>query len=104
MGSWNPSRDREPDKKDEQAFKQFLITKYERRNWYKSPTEVAKEEPAPSGVKAEPKIEPPPSSKVSRVAELWCVVASRVAQGFIDSELISRFLRDPTQQFLSLCL
>lgn len=68
MGTWNPTRDREPDKKDEQAFKQFLITKYERRNWYKSPAEVAREEPAPvQADKAEHKIGPPPSSKVSRV-------------------------------------
>ena len=65
MGSWNPSRDREPDKKDEQAFKEFLISKYEKRNWYKSPSEVAKESATPAQeTRTETKIGPPPS-KVS---------------------------------------
>ena len=69
MGTWNPTRDREPDKKDEQAFKQFLISKYERKNWYKSPAEVVKETPPVEPVKAEPKIEPPPS----KVGEVLCM-------------------------------
>ena len=67
MGTWNPSRDREPDKKEEQAFKQFLISKYERKQWYKSPAEVKMEESAAAQQenKVEAKIQPPPSSKVS---------------------------------------
>ena len=67
MGMWNSARDREPDKKEEQAFKQFLISKYERKQWYKSLAEVKMEESAAAGQasKAEAKLQPPPSSKVS---------------------------------------
>ena len=64
LGTWNPSKDREVDKKNEQAFKQFLLTKYERKQWYKSPQEVVREDASKQEVKAEPKIQPPPS-KVS---------------------------------------
>ena len=68
MGTWNPSRDREPDKKEEQLFKQFLITKYERKQWYKSPAEVKREEATPEKeVKVEAKIQPPPASKVRKI-------------------------------------
>jgi hypothetical protein len=71
LGGWNPTRDREPDKKEEQAFKEFLITKYERRNWYKSPSEVAKEEAAPvQEVKTDAKLGPPPS----KVRYIWAVI------------------------------
>lgn len=69
MGTWNPSRDREPDKKEEQAFKQFLISKYERKQWYKSLAEVKMEESAAATAgqenKPEPKLQPPPSTRVS---------------------------------------
>ena len=68
MGHWNPSRDREPDKKEEQLFKQFLISKYERRQWYKSPEDVKRESATPvetQAPKPETRILPPPSSKVS---------------------------------------
>lgn len=67
LGNWNPAKDRETDKKEEQLFKEFLITKYERRQWYKSPAEVKREEAATKTevVKAEPKLQPPPSTKVS---------------------------------------
>ena len=63
MGGWNPTKDREPDKKEEQAFKQFLISKYERKTWYKSPELVLKEEQTATvqAPKAEPKLTPPPS-------------------------------------------
>lgn len=65
MGNWNHSRDREPDKKEEHAFKEFLISKYERKQWYKSPADVKKEEETvPAPAKPEPKIQPPPSTKV----------------------------------------
>ena len=43
MGNWDSRRDREPDKKDEQAFKEYLRDKYERKKWYKDPNEVKKE-------------------------------------------------------------
>ena len=67
MGMWNPAKDREPDKREEQTFKQFLISKYERKQWYKSPAEVRMEESASAGQenKVEAKLQPPPSSKVS---------------------------------------
>ncbi len=69
LGNWNPSKDREPDKKDEQAFKEFLCTKYERRQWYKSLAEVRREEESnkapPPSAKSEVKIQPPPGSRVS---------------------------------------
>ena len=74
MGNWNPTRDREPDKKEEQLFKQFLISKYERKQWYKSPAEVKKEEPAAPEAKVEAKIQPPPSSKVRKL-ELFSILA-----------------------------
>jgi len=69
LGNWNPSRDREPDKKEEQAFKEFLVTKYERRQYYKSPSEVRREQEAnkPAATAkppAEVKILPPPGSRV----------------------------------------
>lgn len=64
MGSWNSSKDREVDRKNEQAFKQFLLSKYERKQWYKPP-EVVREDTskqeAKQEAKAEPKIQPPPS-------------------------------------------
>lgn len=72
LGGWNPTRDREPSKKDEQAFKQFLITKYERKNWYRSPSEVAKETPSPTPeTKADHKIEPPPSKVRGKGSTGW---------------------------------
>lgn len=68
LGKWNPKRDREPDKKDEVAFKEFLIAKYERKSWYCSPAEVKKEEKELP--KPEPKLQPPPpSNKVCRCAQ-----------------------------------
>lgn len=68
LGKWNPKRDREPDKKDEVAFKEFLIAKYERKNWYCSPAEVKKEEKELP--KPEPKLQPPPpSNKVCRCVQ-----------------------------------
>ena len=60
LGKWNPKRDRDPDKRDEVAFKEFLITKYERKNWYCTPAEIKKEEKELP--KPEPKLQPPPSS------------------------------------------
>ena len=44
MGKWDPKKDREPDKKNEVAFKEYLIAKYERRSWYKSAADIKKEE------------------------------------------------------------
>lgn len=66
LGKWNPKRDREPDKSDENAFKQYLISKYERRSWYRSPSEPTKEDTGKTETKPEPKILPPPSSKVRK--------------------------------------
>ena len=47
MGTWS-RRDREPDKKDERAFKAFLQDKYERKRWYRDPSEVRREKEAGS--------------------------------------------------------
>ena len=69
MGRWNPRRDRDPDKKDEVAFKEFLISKYERKHWYVSPAELKKE--TKESPKPEPKLQPPPSSKVCSGMTLW---------------------------------
>jgi len=63
LGKWNSKRDREPDKADESAFKNFLIAKYERKSWYVDPKEALKEE-TNTEPKPEPKLNPPPSSKV----------------------------------------
>ena len=68
MGKWNPRHDKDPSKKDEVGFKEFLISKYERKQWYRSPSEVKKEREngsnsAPPPV-TEAKLLPPPSSKV----------------------------------------
>ena len=66
LGKWNSAKDREPNRKEEDLFKEFLCTKYERRQWYKSPTQVRKDEASKSEVvKTETKLLPPPSSKVS---------------------------------------
>jgi Arf-GAP domain and FG repeat-containing protein 1 len=67
MGRWNPRQDKEASKKDEVAFKEFLISKYERKMWYKA--EVKRESEAKnesSTPTAEAKILPPPSTKVCR--------------------------------------
>ena len=70
MGRWNPRQDKEPIKKDEVAFKEFLISKYERRMWYRSPVEVKKERDGKNSESttptAEAKLLPPPSAKVSQ--------------------------------------
>ena len=80
MGNWNPSKDREPDKKEEHAFRQFLISKYERRQWYKTPAEVKKENESSSvqQTKVEPKLQPPPPN--SKVLNVHHVIG---AQGFV---------------------
>lgn len=69
MGNWNPVKNREPDKKDEHAFKEFLVQKYERKQWYKSLSEVKREEESASSAQVEKpeqtKIQPPPSSRVT---------------------------------------
>ncbi len=62
MGNWNPAKDREPDKKQEMAFKQFLMSKYERKQWYKSPAEVKAATAATVQTKVEQKLKPPPST------------------------------------------
>ena len=68
MGRWNPRQDKEPSKKDELAFKEFLISKYERRQWYHSPAEVKKERETNDNTASSPAVEakllPPPSTKV----------------------------------------
>lgn len=73
LGKWNSKRDREPDKSDENAFKNFLISKYERRTWYVDPKEAVKKEEKTTP-KPEPKLLPPPTSKVG-VASLcsWSI-------------------------------
>ena len=75
MGRWNPRQDKEPSKKEEVAFKEFLIAKYERKQWYRSPSEVRREnEKESSTPKTEPKLLPPPTtaSKVIKCFQL-CV-------------------------------
>ena len=69
LAKWNPKVDREPEKRTELAFKEFLINKYERRQWYVSPSEAKKEEKTEP--KPGPKLQPPP--KVGKVHEARCV-------------------------------
>ena len=65
-GKWDPKKDREPDKKNEVAFKEYLISKYERRSWYRSPAEVKKEEQQAAPTADQAKLPPPTTSvKVS---------------------------------------
>ena len=66
MGRWNQRHDKEPSKKDEVAFKEFLISKYERKQWYRDPVDVKRERDSDAGTTpaAEPKLLPPPSTKV----------------------------------------
>ena len=67
MGKWNPRQDKEPTKKDEVGFKEFLISKYERRMWYRSPGEVKREKDGHNSdtpASPSPKLLPPPSTKV----------------------------------------
>ena len=66
MNTWNPKNSREPDKKDDVAFKDFLITKYQKKQWYKSPAEIKRESEANGPPKPDPVLQPPPPSvKVS---------------------------------------
>lgn len=68
MGRWNPRHDKEPSKKEEVAFKEFLIAKYERKQWYRDPAEVKKEKEKETSAPApEPKLLPPPSVKVKAI-------------------------------------
>ena len=71
MAKWDPKKDREPDKKNEVAFKEYLIAKYERKSWYKSPSEVKREEQQQASTPMEqPKIPPPTTSvKVCQMFE-----------------------------------
>ena len=64
MAKWDSKKDREPDKKNEVAFKEYLIAKYERKSWYKSPSEVKREEQQQqaSTPTEQPKIPPPTTS------------------------------------------
>ena len=65
MGRWNTRQDKEPSKKDEVAYKEFLIAKYERKQWYRNHADVRKEREPDNGAPApEPKLLPPPSTKV----------------------------------------
>ena len=70
MGRWNPRQDKEPSKKDEVGFKEFLISKYERKMWYRSLAEVKREREGQNNQSSTPtteaKILPPPSTKVCR--------------------------------------
>ena len=73
MGRWNPRQDKEPSKKDEVAYKEFLIAKYERKQWYRSAAEVKREREKESGSgtpPVEPKLLPPPSTKVTSCVAL----------------------------------
>ena len=65
-GKWDSKKDREPDKKNEVAFKEYLISKYERKTWYRSPAEVKKEEQEATPTADQAKLPPPTTSvKVS---------------------------------------
>lgn len=81
MGRWNPRHDKEPSKKEEVAFKEFLMAKYERRQWYRDPGEVKKEKEKESNAPApEPKLLPPPSVKVMVLMTLYNVHVHVLAQ------------------------
>ena len=62
MGKWDPKKDREPDKKNEVAFKEYLMSKYQRKTWYKSPAEVKKDEQQVTPATGQVKIQPPTTS------------------------------------------
>lgn len=62
MGKWDPKKDREPDKKNEVAFKEYLIAKYERRSWYKSAADIKKEEQQASPTTDQTKLPTPTTS------------------------------------------
>ena len=67
MGKWNPRKDREPDKKNEVAFKEYLIAKYERKAWYRSPADIKKEEQQATPTTEQTKVLPPPTSSSVKV-------------------------------------
>lgn len=63
MAKWDTKKDREPDKKNEVAFKEYLISKYERKTWFKSLSEVKREEQEQVKTPTEqPKLAPPTTS------------------------------------------
>ena len=62
MGKWDPKKDREPDKKNEVAFKEYLMAKYQRKTWYKSPSEVKKEEQQVAPATGQVKVQTPTTS------------------------------------------
>lgn len=63
LGRWDPSKDKEINSKDERIFKEYLRDKYERKKWYRDPSEVRKaKSPDPPPASTTPKttiISPP---------------------------------------------
>ena len=64
MGKWDTKKDREPDKKNEVAFKEYLIAKYERKSWYRSPAEIKREAEQQVTPTADQAKLPPPTTSV----------------------------------------
>ena len=75
MGRWDPKRDREPTKKDEQAFKEFLRDKYDRKKWYRDPSEVKKDiaSKSPDATPTSPptSLPTPPTQVINQQTQKW---------------------------------
>ena len=90
MGRWNPRHDKDPSKKDEVAFKEFLISKYERKQWYRSPADIKREREKENNTPpaTETKLLPPPSSKVHCTVLVYIYVKQKQSHTYIHTHNI----------------
>ena len=65
LGRWDPKQDREPDKKNPVTFKEYLVAKYERKQWYTEPGEHKEEPKAVATPPTQSKLPGPPKVKNS---------------------------------------
>lgn len=71
LGRWDPKQDREPDKKNPVVFKEYLIAKYERKQWYTEPGEHREEPTAVSTPPTQSKLPGPPKVRRMGMMLLW---------------------------------
>lgn len=68
LGRWDPKQDREPDKKSAVVFKEYLVAKYERKQWYVEPGERREEPKAVGTPPTQSKLPAPPKVNNDRTA------------------------------------
>ena len=64
LGRWDPNRS-EPDKKNAVVFKEYLVAKYERKQWYKEAADNREEPKAVGTPPTQAKLAAPPKVRMS---------------------------------------